>query len=356
MKRSPLYAGAVGLTLLTAAATTADVVTTSDGSRIVGTVEQIADGKLIILTQIAGRLEIDASMITGISTDRAVHVEFSSGDTLVGTIETSADGDGAVVRSQLGEIPISPSNITLLWPEGDENPKVVHRRAQVQAEIAALKPRWAVTLEAGATRSEGNTDTREAHGRFDVKRTSQADLLHFYLVGSFGEQDKKRTTNEYYGGARYENAVTQRRYWYARTELEFDEFEGIDLRATAAAGGGYYWVKQTGQELKTSTGGGYRHESYDDGRVENDAVLDLGLDYRLDIAPWVQLAHSTMYSPDIEDLGNYRLKFDTALLIPFKDERWAWKLGMRNEYNSQPQPGFDRLDNTYYTSIVLSLK
>ena len=49
MKRSPLYAGAVGLTLLTAAATTADVVTTSDGSRIVGTVEQIADGKLIIL-------------------------------------------------------------------------------------------------------------------------------------------------------------------------------------------------------------------------------------------------------------------------------------------------------------------
>jgi hypothetical protein len=50
------------------------------------------------------------------------------------------------------------------------------------------------------------------------------------------------------------------------------------------------------------------------------------------------------------------MKFDTALLIPFKDERWAWKMGMRNDYNSRPQSGLDRLDNTYYTSIVLSIE
>ena len=64
----------------------------------------------------------------------------------------------------------------------------------------------------------------------------------------------------------------------------------------------------------------------------------------------------TQFVPDFLEFDNYRLTLDTAVLIPFKNDRWAWKAGMRNEYNSRPQTGFDRLDNTYYTSIVLTLK
>ena len=354
MRRFHPSATAVGLALLTAASAVADVVTTSDGSSIVGKVEQIADGTLVILTEIAGRLEIDASKVTGISTDRPVHVTVESGDMLVGPIEASADG--SVVRSKLGDISISPTDITHLWPAGTENPQVAAVREKAEAEIEAAKPKWSTTLEGGLTRTEGNTDTLEGHGRLDVKRATQSDLLHMYLAGKFSEQNDRRTTNEYFGGIRYENSVTERWFWYVRTELEFDEFEDIDLRATAAAGGGYYWLKRPEHELKTNLGVGYRHESYDGGRTENDAVLDLGLDYRVDVAPWVQLTHSTVYTPDFQEFDNYRLRLDTALLMPFKDERLAWKVGIRNEYNSRPQPGFDRLDNTYYTSIVLSLE
>ena len=68
MKEFELCATAAALALLAAAAALGGVVTTSDGSRIVGTVEQVADGKLVVLTEIAGRLEIDASKVTGIST------------------------------------------------------------------------------------------------------------------------------------------------------------------------------------------------------------------------------------------------------------------------------------------------
>jgi putative salt-induced outer membrane protein YdiY len=338
-----------------AATLMADVVTTSDGSRLVGTVEQIAGGKLVILTEIAGRLEIDASKVTGVSTDQSVNVAVNSGDRLVGPMDSSPDGS-SIVRSKLGDISIPPSAITMLWPEGTESPEIAAIREEADAKIEAAKPEWSATLEAGASRTEGNTDTLEGHGRFDLKRKTKDDLLHFYLAGKYGEQDDKRTTNEYFGGIRYENSITERWYWYARTELEFDEFEGIDLRATAAAGAGYYWLKKPEHELKTSLGLGYRHESYDNERTDDDAVLDLGLDYRLDLTPWAQFTHSTVYSPDFLEFDDYRLKFDTALLIPFKDERLAWKLGMRNEYNSRPQSGFDRLDSTYYTSIVLSLR
>jgi len=251
---------------------------------------------------------------------------------------------------------VSPPSVTFLWLEGTENPEVVAVREQAQAELEAVKPHWSTTLEGGATYTEGNTDTLEGHGRFDVKRSTSSDLLHFYVAGNYSEQDDRRTKNEYFGGIRYENMVSERWYWYARNELEYDEFENIDLRATVAAGGGYYWLKRPAHELKTGLGVGYRHESYASGRTENDAVLDLGLDYRLDLTPLTQFTHSTVYSPDFEDFANYRLNLDSALLIPFKDERWSWKVGMRNEYNSRPQGGLERLDNTYYTAIVLSLE
>ena len=356
MRKLRLRALGVGLAFLTVGVVAADVVTTSDGSRLVGTVEQITAGRLVILTEIAGRLEIDASKVTGVSIDRSVNVAVSSGDRLVGSIDASPDGSASIVRSQLGDIAIPPSAITMLWPEGTESPEIVAIRKEADAKVEAAKPDWSLTLEAGASFTEGNTDTLEGRGRFDLTRKTKDDLLHFYLAGKYGEQDDKRTTNEYFGGIRYENLITERWYWYARTELEYDEFEGIDLRATAAAGAGYYWLKKPEHELKTSLGLGYRHESYDNGRTDDDAVLDLGLDYRLDLTPWAQFTHSTVYSPDFLEFDDYRLKFDTALLIPFKDDRLAWKLGMRNEYNSRPQSGFDRLDNTYYTSIVLSLK
>ncbi len=356
MRKFRLQVLSVGIVFLPVVTLLADVVTTSDGTRLVGTVEQISGGKLVIQTEIAGRLEIDASKITGISTDKPVNVAVSSGDKLVGAIDSSPAGDTSVVRSALGDIPISPDTVTMLWPEGTESPEIVAIRKKADEEIAAAKPKWTVALEAGASATDGNTDTLEGHGRFDAKRKTKDDLLHFYLAGKYADDNDRRTANEYFGGIRYENKITDRWYWYARTELEFDEFEGIDLRATVATGAGYYWLKKPEHELKTSAGVGYRHESYDTGRSSDDAVLDLGLDYRVDLTPWAQFTHSTVYSPDFLEFEDYRLKLDTALVFPFKDDRWAWKLGMRNDYNSRPQPGFDRLDNLYYTSIVLSLK
>lgn len=349
MKQCRNYIIAVVLGLLMATGAIADTVMTSDGSTIVGNIEKIADGKLVLVTQAAGRLEIDLSMVTGISTDQGVSIELTSGDMLLGAVEPAAEAGTVIVRSEVGDISAATSDIALMWPEGAEHPKVA-------ARLEAAQPKWTATLEGGVTRTEGNTDTLEGHGRFDVKRKTSNDLLEFYLAGNYGEENKRRTKNEYFGGIRYENNMTDRWYWYARTRLEFDEFEDIDLRATAAAGFGYYWLKQANHELKTGIGAGYRHESYDGGRTENDAVLDLGLDYRRDIADWLQFTHSTTYSPDVEDFDNYRLACDTALLLPLKNDVWSWKLGMRNEYNSNPQPGFDRLDNTYYTSIVLRIR
>ena len=108
--------------------------------------------------------------------------------------------------------------------------------------------------------------------------------------------------------------------------------------------------------MKTRCGVGYRHESFTDGREDDTGIVDLGLDYRADIFPWSQFLHSSTYSPSFDDISDYLLVLDTALLIPFKAHEWKLKLGVKNEYNSMPQPGVDRLDNTYYANILVELK
>lgn len=340
---------------LATVASRADVVHTTDGSRIVGHIEQIYEGKLIIVTEIAGKLEIDVGKIKAIATDDPVTAQFTSGDRLVGSIEILSD-DSTVMDTSLGRITVDTGRVDALWPQGAPDPHVVAVQKKAKAEREALRPKWSATLEAGSVMKEGNTDQLDARGRFDVKRRTPSDLLEFYVSGDYSEQEKVRTKNEYRGGIRYENKLNERWYWYTRMELEFDEFEDLDLRATAAAGAGYYWIKKEAQELKTSAGLGLRHEAFNTGKSNSAAVIDLGLNYRADLAPWAQFTHAGMLTPDIEDFGDYRLDLDTALIFPLKYEAWKLKVGMRNEYNSRPQRGIERLDNTYYANILLELK
>lgn len=356
MRERPLPALVIA-PLLVGAVARADTVLTVDGSELQGVVKAFTAEQLVIETEFAGEITIAAEKIKSVKTDRRVNVNLATGDRLVGTVEWPEGPERPLVNTAMGTIPVEADQITGMWDEGAEDPQLVAIRTKMEADIEAAKPKWTALLEAGATRTEGNTDTLNARGRFDVRRKSPNDLLHLYLAAQYSEQDDVRSQNEYLGGVRFEANVTERWYWYTRMELEFDEFENLDLRATAAAGVGYYWLKKPEHELKTSVGAGYRHESYDDGTTNDGAVLDLGLDYRVDVAPWVQFTHSTAYNPGFEDFDDYRLRLDTALLFPFAGtDDLKLKLGMKNEYNSRPVGGLERLDNTYYANIVWQIK
>lgn len=333
----------------------AGAVLTSDGSRLVGRIQGMSEGKLVIITEIAGRLEIDTTKIVAIESDEPLIVEFASGDRLVGTIGINADGK-SVIHTAMGDLSMAVARIEAAWLPGQDSPEVIALRRETERVRKELTPEWFVTLEAGGTRKEGNTNTLDARGRLDVVRKTGKDLLNFYLAANYSEQNNRRSQNEYRGGIKYEQMITERWNWYTRVEMEFDEFENLDLRSTVAAGVGYYWIRKPDHEFKTRVGLGYRHESYNNGVSNDEAVIDLGFDYRRDLAPWLQLTHAMTISPGLEETDNYRLDVDTALVVPFQMEKVKLKLGMRNEYNSRPQGNLDRLDNTYYVNLVFALK
>lgn len=353
------YYGALLAAALVCAAG-ADIVTLSDGSRLIGRVERLADGKLVLHTKFAGTIELDSTMITQIETDERVNVGMTSGDVLVGKVEWKPEVDRIVVQTEMGGIPILPEKIHAIWPEGEKNPELLALEQQmkkVESDILAKQPKWSATFEAGFVMQEGNTDSVDFRGKGELRRKSETDLLRFYVSGEYGENDDVRDAAEVIGGAYYEYSFTPRFLWFARGELEYDEFENLDLRATISTGPGFYWIREEWHELKTAVGPGFRHESFMDGSSASEAILDASLNYRLDIVPWLRFTDDLSYTPTFDEFRDYRLVNDSAITIPLGDQdMWKLKFGVLLEYDSLPQPGVERLDRTYYANLVLEIK
>ena len=338
----------------------ADVITLNEGSRIQGQIERLSEGKIRIVTAFAGTLTVDVAMVASIETEEPVVVSMASGDRLVGTVHAMPDNGALMVETQMGGVPVAPESLNALWLPGDKSPEVLAVEAQrdkLAAEFKAKEPKWSVTLEAGSVYRQGNTNTFEARGRAEVKRKSDKDLLRFWAAGEYGEQNKERNVAEVRGGAYYEYLFSKRLFGYGNSELEYDEFENLDLRMQLAFGGGYYWIKKTEHELKTRAGIGYIHETFMDGVTNDRMQMDIGVDYRLDLTPWLQYTHSTTYYPTFESIRDYRLVMDNAFLIPLaQSDIWKLKIGALYEYDPIPPTGVESLDETYYANIVMELK
>lgn len=355
------WASIAALMLGVSGAALGDAVTLSDGSRLIGKVQRMGDGKIKLITEFAGEIEIDAAALVTIETEEPVNVGLTTGDRLVGSVHWSPTVDRMIVQTDMGGIPVSVEKIEAVWQAGDKSPEELAAETLAQKaakEFEAKLPKWTLTIEAGAVYQEGNTDLLEGRGKIEVKRTTDLDLLRIYLMGAYGEQNEVRSTAEVRGGAYYEHTFFSERFFlFGSTEAEYDEFENLDLRYTSAIGPGYYWIKEEAHELKTRAGLGYQHESFMDDTRTNEAVLDIGLNYRLDIAPWLRFTEDANYYPTFESIRDYRLLFDTAFVFPIGDgDVWKIKMGVTHEYDALPRPGFERLDTTYYANILAEFK
>jgi len=341
--------------------TSADVVVLKDGSRLVGTIVRLQDGKLTLETDYAGTITINADRLERIETTEPVNIATRSGDRLVGPVGYSPDAGVTTVRSEMGDIPVLAEQIDAVWQQDGKSPEVLAMEAEsarLQKEIEAARGRWRFIAEVGIRYTDGNTETFNVNGGIQAIHATPVDKLRFYIAARYSEDQKIRSQAEVKGGVDYERLLTDRLFVFAKIELEYDEFENIELRLTAAAGPGYYWIKDPGHELSTRVGIGYQHETYlDDSENSNEAILEIGLDYLLEITPWMLFTHSARYYPTFESMRDYRLTFDFALVFPIGNtDMYKFKLGALWEYDALPQAGRERLDQTYYGNFVIEVK
>jgi putative salt-induced outer membrane protein YdiY len=363
----------------------ADEVWLTDGSRLVGTLVSAQGGKLTLKTDFAGDLNVDAAKVKGIRTDGKRVVGLVTGDRVTGQLTYSEEAGQKLEQTQFGAVNLKLGEVTGMWAEGTPAPDAsgapvpeqVAQQAQVhQQQVAEIKKQheadmktleeryqkakanWTARIELGLTGQDyGVKEELAIKGRAEARRTTDVDRLLVYIDGEYEEIVNVRTQNKIRGGIDLEVDLTDRWFAFGKLSLEYDEIEGVDLRARVTSGLGYFLIREEVQELKVRGGVGYQHESFNYGATADDAVLELGYDYKVKLNDKLTFLHGLTYFPTFEGLNDYRIEADTALEIAMTDkDDWKVKLGVRNEYEGITNGPVPHLDTTYFLNLVLDIK
>lgn len=322
----------------------ADVVETNNGARLVGDIEKIADGHIVMKTAYADVITIKQSDVTSITTDKALSVRLESGNVIEGTL-TTQNGEVQIAGSD-GRLSAPVGGIAAVWPAGATDPR-----------IAALERSWSYEAAVDITGKTGNSEQigTQLSGRAVLK--TDRDTLQFYTAYNRQVTDDTKSADEFKAGVDYANNFSGKRSWYVRTEGGFDRVKDIDLYNVSAFGLGYDFIKEPNRILTGRFGISYRYEGYGNPATEDvsSAGLDIGLNHE-----WTfensRIVNRVAYVPTFDDFGNFRLTHESFYEIPLAAPSWKLRLGISNDYNSEPGAGVEKLDTSYFTRLVLTWK
>ncbi|MCC5829489.1 MAG: DUF481 domain-containing protein [Phycisphaeraceae bacterium] len=335
----------------TALVAMADEVHLANGSRLVGTVKAIEDGKLTIETDFAGTITVDMEQVERIVTEQPLNVELGTGEVAQGRMAAGEEGEQLVESEDLGARPLPIGNVTAAWGLGEESPRM---RAQ-RAALEAAQPKWTLRLEAGLTGETGNNERINVNAGATARRATDTDRLTFFGRARFARENSVDTARQFAAGAGYEVDIHRNLFAYGRVEFEHDRFEDIEFRATGIGGLGYFILREPESEWKVRAGLGVQHESFRSDRESDTSLVgELGTDYFRQFAPWLLYNFSFTYIPTFDDLNDYRLVMENSAEIPLgSDEMWKIRAGVRNSYRGSPSPGLKRLDTVYFLNLVV---
>ncbi|MFI5356284.1 MAG: YdiY family protein [Opitutales bacterium] len=334
----------VGVTQLTA-----DTVETRNGARLVGKVTKIEDGKVFVTTDYAGDLIVKQSEVTGISTDAPVVVRLASGTTLQGTV--ASQGDTLKIAGPDGELSTHMDKVAATWVPGAEDPQIV----ALKKAMAAKERHWAYEVGVDVSGKTGNSQQLGTAMNARATLKTADDTLQFYTAYNRQVSDGAKSADQFDAGIDYQNNYAGRHSWYLRDESGFDRVKGIDLYNVAAVGIGYDLIKKAKHTLTARSGFSFRYEGYKNPAQMSlkTAGLDFGLAHEWEFSA-SKLVNRLAFVPSFNQFSNFTVKHESYYEVPLAAPAWKLRLGLSNDYNSEPGPGIQKLDTSYFTRLVLN--
>lgn len=323
----------------------ADVVETQNGARIVGKVTKIDGGSVVVDTDYAGTVTVKQSAVKAITTDSPVVVRLKSGTRLEGRISSTPDGSLQIAGSD-GALTTTVDKVSASWAAGGRDP-----------ELAALERHWTYEASADLVGKTGVSEQLGTSAAFRAILKTEQDTLQFYTAYDRQIADGQKSADQLKAGTDYQNNFAGRKSWYARDEGGFDRVKDIELYNVAAAGLGYDFIKRPKHLLTGRFGLSFRYEGYKNPATTDvkSAGLDFGFNHEFSFTD-SKLVNRITYVPAFEDFANFRLTHESFYEIPLANPEWKLRMGVSNDYNSQPGVGIEKLDTSYFTRLVLDWK
>lgn len=378
-----------GAAFFSLSAAAADRVVLSDGTVLMGTLGGLTEGALSFEASFGSTLSIPWAQVSGLASDREVTFVLKDGTSVEGS-PNIVEGVQQLKSGPAGNLPLSLTAVVTLSaaPPASGNATPVAAAGAKPALGGSAPPEaklWTGRAELGLNGQTGNKERIDVRAGVDMNRKAEAMRLNLYLKGQYAETNSARSANEILGGTRAEWDLSERTYVFGKLDLEHDEFEDLEVRATVTSGLGHFFVKREKLELKGWLGAGYEHETFkkdveplpkdlpkpttlaesvrrivlitqQDTSVTtttDEVVAEAGYSYQQDIKKNFRFKNGITYYPSVDDpFGQYRVTADTALEFPVgTTPEWTVRTGVRNEFDARPQADVDKLDTTYYLNL-----
>jgi len=327
----------------------ADKVTLTNGDILTGQIKKVQDS-VLVLTYFKQTVTLPWPEVAAIESEGNLHVLINDGQTLVGTVRPAAAGF-QVATSTTGTVNVAKDAIqTIRSPEEETT---------YQAEIERLRDPglldlWSGFLDAGLASSQGNAESTTLNLNFSGARTSSRDKISVFVTSMYARSDTSgvslTTANAVRGGFRYDANVSGRLFAFGFTELDYDEFQGLDLRFVPGGGFGFQWVKNETTRFDLFGGGSLNREFYrgDIDRTSGELVLGEELFYQFFKS--MHLEHKLSFFPNMSDTGEFRVNLDNAFVT--KLSNWlSLQVTMSDRLSTNPLPGKEKNDLLFATGV-----
>ncbi|MHC4691408.1 MAG: DUF481 domain-containing protein [Planctomycetota bacterium] len=275
----------------------ADEIVFTNGDRISGKIDHAVDGKLVLTSDMAGKVTVELSKIQTFSTDEPITVHLEDGNILVQKIVSSKAGKFAV--------------------EGTETVKAQDFDVAAIASInppPKPEPKWTGNVSAGFTSTNGNTKTETISASANLSKRTEKDRTTLGMDYARGEQEDpdtgedKKTEDWWRMKAKYDYFFSKKFFGYLDGRYETDKIAELDRRVIVGGGAGYQWIESEKMNFSTEGGLASVYEKYED-QTGSDTKLSAQLGYNFDmkLAKNVKLMHDLTYYPSLEKFSDYYL-------------------------------------------------
>lgn len=341
-----LLSGAIALALA-AGNLVADRIELTDGSVVLGKLLSAEAGKLKFETAFAGTIVIAQDKVRSFSTEEVVNVQLVAGSTVLGKVAMT--DAGIAVAAADGSFTAPTGKVAAVWRAGADSPAT----RQLKEQVAKNERKWAYEASVAITGRTGGSE--KFTGAVGLKATleSAQDKLIFALQAEKAKDNGVETANRQFASADYSAFFSAKNVWYVRSSLEKDSIKALDLRSNTSFGFGRKLIKKELQDLELRAGVSYVYETYASGKKFDSPGLDVILTHAYTFKTG-KLNNVLTYTPVFKNFSNYRLHHESTYELPITASLWKLKTGVSNDYSSIPQPGVERLDTLYFTSLILN--
>ncbi|WP_342350062.1 DUF481 domain-containing protein [uncultured Nitrospira sp.] len=308
-----------------------DEITLKNGVHLIGTIVSMEEKTLTIKTAYAGDISVHWEEVGQLQSRTPLSVQ-------VIEEEEDSDGDGFYQTSR--------TTVTALGGSEGIPP------ARVKT-INIPDLRYKGNFDFGGNQTRGNTDTTAVNASTD--NTVWTERHRGLMSGkyAFAEADGENTAKNARGTIGYDYFFTKKLFAHNYEFLEYDKFQGLDVRSTTGLGLGYQFLDTPSHSLSGAIGPAFVYEKFRETGTTKTATAAWGVDWDYDlISDRLRVYHRQKGFRDLGVGGStaLRLTAEQGARIEVYGNLF-FKVAFEYRYNSDPEPGKKKSDEAFIWAL-----